>query len=490
MFLGIDVGTQSVKVLLYDAEKRRIVAVQSAPLELLSHSDGTREQRAEWWIAALGECLSCISPTEKSQVKAIGVSGQQHGFVPLSAEGKVLAPVKLWNDTTTVSECAEITANYGGAALVRSEVGNDILPGYTASKIRGLKNQHPEVYAQLDTILLPHDYLNFYLTGERAMECGDASGTGLLDIRTRDWHAGMLLAVDDERDLAACLPPLVSSGEVMGRLRDSVASELGLPIAIPVAAGGGDNMMAALGTGNTQAGRLTVSLGTSGTLFAYSDVPVIDPEGQLAAFCSSTGGWLPLLCTMNCTVATELTRQLFGDEIEALERQVCQVAPGAAGVVTLPFFSGERTPNLPHGKGCILGLDDNNYTRGNLMRSAMESATFALRSGLDAFLRLGVEVNEIRLTGGGARSATWRQMVADIFARPVTVLANDEGAALGAALQALCMHTSVEPHILVESHLQRDESRCSQPNNDTADQYREYYGRYLSHVAQVAPLYQ
>ncbi len=490
MFLGIDVGTQSVKVLLYEADRRQIVAEHSAPLELISNSDGTREQQASWWIAALRQCLAGISQADKSRVLAIGVSGQQHGFVPLAADGTVLSPVKLWCDTVTMAECQEITANFGGDTLVRTEVGNTILPGYTAPKIRWLKNHRPELYEQLDTILLPHDYMNFYLTGERAMECGDASGTGLLDIRTRNWHSGMLRAVDAERDLADCLPSLVSPNAAMGQLRDSVAAELGLPAAIPVAAGGGDNMMAALGTGNVVPGRLTVSLGTSGTLFTYSDVPVIDPEGQLAAFCSSTGGWLPLLCTMNCTVATELTRQLCGDSIELLEQQVSKAAPGADGVVTLPFFNGERTPNLPNGKGCILGLDNQNYTRANLMRSAMESATYGLRAGLDAFLRLDCELNEIRLTGGGARSATWRQMVADVFALPVTVLANNEGAALGAALQALWMQCAEEPGILADTHLRRDEARCCDPDLDAVGQYQEYYGRYLSHVEQIAPLYE
>ena len=377
MFLGIDVGTQSVKVLLYDADERRVEEVQTAPLDLISRSDGTREQQTSWWIAALKQCLAAIGSADKSSVQAIGVSGQQHGFVPLDADGAVLSPVKLWCDTATITECNEILANFGGDALACAEVGNAIMPGYTAPKIRWLKNHRPELYKQLSAILLPHDYINYYLTGERAMECGDASGTGLLDIRSRNWHPVMLQAVDGERDLTDCLPNLVAPGDAVGRLRESVAAELGLPVGIAVSAGGGDNMMAALGTGNVVEGRLTVSLGTSGTMFAYSDEPVIDPQGQLAAFCSSTGGWLPLLCTMNCTVATELTRQLFGDSIEELEQQVSKAAPGAEGVVTLPFFSGECTPNLPNGKCCILGLDDKNYTRGNLMRSAMESATLS-----------------------------------------------------------------------------------------------------------------
>ncbi|MFT4519652.1 MAG: xylulokinase [Halioglobus sp.] len=489
MYLGIDIGTQSVKTLILDAQNSSVAAVASAPLELISESDGTREQHAHWWIDALKRCLAGIDPKLLAAIEAIGVSGQQHGFVPVDKQGKVLAPVKLWCDTATTNECEQITAAYGGAAKIIADVGNAIVPGYTAPKIRWLKNNRPELYQQLHMVLLPHDYLNFYLSGELAMEWGDASGTGLLDIRSRNWHAGILLAIDAERDLTDCLPSFVAPDQAMGQLHQQAAEEFGLPAGTPISAGGGDNMMAALGTGNVVAGRLTVSLGTSGTLFAFSDTPVIDPSGQLAAFCSSTGGWLPLLCTMNCTVATELSRQLLGADLEACEQLVNQSPAGAEGIVTLPFFNGERTPNLPNGKGCILGLDDQNYSASNLMRSAMESATFGLRAGSDAFFRLGCELNEIRLTGGGSQSAAWRQMVADVFNLPVTVLANDEGAALGAALQALWMHSGVEPAALAEQHLQKDEARCCIPRSDVAALYAGFYQRYLNHVEHLTPLY-
>lgn len=490
MFLGIDVGTQSVKTLLYDAQSRRIVAERSAPLDMISEADGTREQMAHWWIVALHHCLARLDAKDKQAVKAIGVSGQQHGFVAVAEDDSVLAPVKLWCDTTTAPECAEITTRYGNAEQLRAEVGNDILPGYTAPKIRWLKNHKPKRYAQLHTVMLPHDYLNFYLTGERAMEHGDASGTGLLDIRDRQWHAGILQALDDDRDLAACLPDLVSAGKAMGGLRADIAGELGLPAGIPVVAGGGDNMMAAIGTGTVVPGRLTVSLGTSGTLFAYSDTPVLDPQGQLAAFCSSTGGWLPLLCTMNCTVATELTRQLFGASLEQAENRVAKAPAGAMGVTTLPFFGGERTPNLPNGKACILGLDEQNYSQANLQRSAMEAATFGLRAGLDAFSRVGCTMTEVRLTGGGAGSATWRQMVADVFDLPVSVLVNDQGAALGAALQAVWMQDGGTVAQVVDAHLQQDDSRACTPTPEDVGQYKALFERYQSHVQQIAPLYE
>lgn len=491
MYLGIDVGTQSVKVVCYDDVRHAVVVSSSSPLDMISDADGTREQLADWWLVALRACMAQIDKNIRDRVVAIGVSGQQHGFVPMAADDSVLAPVKLWCDTTTVEECREITTNFGerDADCIR-EAGNAILPGYTAPKIRWLKNHKPDQYARLDKILLPHDFINFYLTGEKVMEAGDASGTGLLDIRSRQWHPAMLRAVDADRDLSACLPSLVSADHQVGTLRSQAAQELGLPTGVLVAPGGGDNMMAAIGTGNVAMGRMTVSLGTSGTLFAYEDHPVIDPSGSIAGFCDSTGGWLPLLCTMNCTVSTELTRDLFQLSVDELDGYIDNVPPGSHGVMTLPFFNGERSPNLPNAKGCLFGLDADNYKSANLLRSAMESSVYSLRTGLDAFRALGCEVDRIRLTGGGSNSASWRQMVADIFNLPVTVQKIDEGAALGAALQAYWIKSGAgDLSALVDSELTEDAARGCQPNADAAGAYADHYTRFLEHVGSVATLY-
>ena len=208
MYLGIDIGTQSVKALLYDAERKRVAGVHSAPVDMISDNAGTREQLAQWWLDALGAALGQFPAEDRAQVRAIAVSGQQHGFVPLGPDGAVLAPVKLWCDTATTQECSDITSDFGGTKRCFLDVGNAILPGYTAPKIRWLKTHNRDAYDKLDTVLLPHDYLNFHLTGERVMEYGDASGTGLLDIRSRNWHPGMLAAVDEDRDLSDALPRL------------------------------------------------------------------------------------------------------------------------------------------------------------------------------------------------------------------------------------------------------------------------------------------
>lgn len=489
--LGIDIGTQSVKVVFYDFEARQIASIGSAPLDLRQTDDGVAEQRAEWWIEALRKATSRVDKSVREGVVAIGVSGQQHGFVPVGRSGEVLIPVKLWCDTSTGTECERIMEAFGGREACIAEVGNLVLPGYTASKVRWFRDAHPDLYAKMDTILLPHDYLNFHLTGERCMEAGDASGTGFLDIRTRDWSTKMLRAIDPDRDLRECLPEVRLDNVPIGTLSTRAAREIGLAAGIPVSTGGGDNMMGAIGTGNVTPGVVTISLGTSGTVYAYSDKPVIDHEGDVAAFCSSTGGWLPLLCTMNCTVGTELVRQMLGIDIATLEAQLAAARRGAGGIITVPFFNGERTPNLPRAKGCITGLDTRNARPENLLRSVVEGATFGLRHGLERLIALGIDAEEVVLTGGGAKSPTWRQIVADVCNAPVTVLKNEEGAAFGAALQALAMLEGDGADIrdVTKRHLQRDTERCCDPDPSGSSFYSEAYGNYQDAVRQVAALY-
>lgn len=489
--LGIDVGTQSVKVVFYDFDSRETVAVGSAPLDLHQTGEGVAEQQARWWIDALKKAVAAVAADVRASAIGIGVSGQQHGFVPIDKAGEVLVPVKLWCDTSTAAECDVITDAMGGAQACIAKAGNPILPGYTASKVRWLRDTHPQLYARMDGILLPHDYINFYLTGERRMEAGDASGTGFMDVRKRAWSENMLRAIDPDRDLRESLPAIGIANEPVGALLPASAVELGLPAGIPVSIGGGDNMMAAIGTGNVKPGTVTVSLGTSGTIYAYSDEPVIDPDGNIAAFCSSTGGWLPLLCTMNCTVGTELLRGLGGADIECFEAQVNAAPRGSDGVITVPFFNGERTPNLPNARGIIVGLDSRNMTLPNLSRSALEGATYALRFGFDAMNTLGITADEIVLTGGGANSATWRQVVADVFDAPVAVLRDNEGAALGAALQALAMLDGAEADLalLAGEHLARDETRCHEPDPSSVAFYGEAYDEYQRALETAATLY-
>jgi xylulokinase len=490
--VGLDVGTQGVKLVAYDPDERRIVATQGRALELIAEADGTREQHPDWWIDAIRACFAALAPELRGRVASIGVSGQQHGFVPLDSAGRVLAPAKLWCDTSTQSECDDIMRAAGGAAGCIALAGNPVLAGYTASKLPWTRRHRPEVYAKLTRILLPHDFVNFWLTGEQWMEHGDASGTGWLDVRTRKWSQQMLAATDPDRDLGACLPPLVAANASFA-IDAAVADELGLPHGVRVSAGGGDNMMAAIGTGNVAPGMLSMSLGTSGTLFTCAGRPVVDAAGGWAAFCSSTGGWLPLVCTMNCTVATENVARAFGFSSRDGDAILEGTTPGADGLGMLPFFNGERTPDLPHARGSLYGLQLANFTRGNVYRAAMEGATFSLHHGFDALRAAGLSFNAIRLTGGGSNSAAWRQMVADVFGLPVEVPVQPEGAAFGAALQALwaCSTPGADTDLaaIVREHVRTDPGLSARPDGSTAAAYGDACRQFQRQLEMATLLY-
>ncbi|UNK41605.1 xylulokinase [Luteimonas sp. S4-F44] len=490
---GLDLGTQSIKLLVYDPAARQVLATQGRTLDLIAGDDGSREQHPADWLDAIRACFAAVDPAMRARIAALGVSGQQHGFVPLDAEGQVLAPAKLWCDTSTSAQCAPIMDAVGGVAACIAQAGNPILAGYTASKLPWTKAHRPQVYAELAAIALPHDYVNLWLTGARWMEHGDASGTGWLDVRTRRWSPALLQATDPERDLSACLPPLVEA-DALFPIRAEIAAELGLSPQVRVSAGGGDNMMAAIGTGCVVPGRLAMSLGTSGTLFAYSDTPVVSDSGAWAAFCDSTGGWLPLICTMNCTVATEQVARMFGFATREGDAHIDATAPGAGGLTLLPFLNGERTPDLPLGRGVLTGLTTHNMDPAHLYRAAMEGATYSLKCGFDAFVSAGMAFDRIVLTGGGANSAAWRQLVADVFALPVDVPVQGEGAAFGAALQALwalgrAQGDATSMATLAVTHVATDPARACTPDPSRAPAYRTAYRRFTDHLDAVRPLY-
>lgn len=447
--IGIDSGTQSTKVLLVDGDSGQVLATGSAPHALIAGlPPGHLEQQPEDWFAALEAALKrafASSDVSPGDVRGIGASGQQHGFVALDANGEVIRPAKLWCDTSTTAQCEAILERLGGLERCISLTGNGLPAGFTASKIEWLKESEPDNYARLATVLLPHDYLNYRLTGQLRMECGDASGTALFDVRRREWSADAIAAIDPS--LRDKLPPLMPADQPCGTLRPELADRWGMPADVLVSPGGGDNMMSAIGTGNVRDGVVTVSLGTSGTIFAYSSSPIVDPHGEVAAFCDSTGAWLPLVCTMNVTVATELTKQLFGMDNAALEAAVQSVPAGCDGLLLIPYFEGERTPNVPDGTGVWFGANRKTHTPAHFARAAMEGATLGLAYGLNRFRELGINPTEIRLTGGGSNSPAWRQICADVFNTPVVCLEQSESAAFGAALQAKWIHArqSVSP---------------------------------------------
>jgi xylulokinase len=439
IYLGLDCGTQSTKAIALDGDSGAVLATAAKSYDVLPGLlPGHLEQHPATWLEAMDETIRQVLTAlreRRGEVRGLGISGQQHGFVPLDEDGQVIRPAKLWCDTSSSEECNLFRSHFGGAKVLIDEVGLDMLPGYTAPKILWLKRREPENFARLSLILLPHDYLNFYLTGVSRMEYGDASGTALMNVRRRVWSKAVLEFID--RSLADKLPPLGSSRQPMGRLRPELAQHWGLSPEVVVSAGGGDNMMGAIGTGNVEPGRVTASLGTSGTIYAYSAEPVIDPAGEVAGFCDSTDAWLPLVCTMNVTLATEATRKLFGWSAIRSDEAVRSVPPGSEGLMFLPYLQGERTPNLPRGRGVFYGVTPGNMTPAHLARATIEGVTIGLAYGLQRMKNLGVAPTQIRLTGGGSKSAVWRQICADVFGCAVMTLAQSEGAAVGAAIQAL-----------------------------------------------------
>ena len=439
IYLGIDCGTQSTKTVALDGGSGVVLAAATKNYDVIPNLlSGHMEQNPSTWVEALDFTVRQVIQTlgeRRRGIRGIGISGQQHGFVPLDASNQVIRPAKLWCDTSTAEECDMFRSHFGGTKVLLEEIGLDMLPGFTAPKILWLKRHEPENFARLALVLLPHDYLNLYLTGQARMEYGDASGTALMDVRKRTWSSAVMKFIDPA--LESKLPPLSSSRKPAGMLRAELAQYWGLTGDIVVSAGGGDNMMGAIGTGNVVPGRVTASLGTSGTLYAYSENAVVDPEGEIAGFCDSTDAWLPLLCTMNVTVATEAARHLFGWTHIRTEELLRSVPAGCDGLMFLPYLQGERTPNLPRGTGVFHGLTTKNMTPAHMVRAVMEGVTLGLGYGLQRLRTLGITPTEIRITGGGSKSAFWRQLCANVFDCPVVTLAESEGAALGAAIQAL-----------------------------------------------------
>jgi xylulokinase len=478
LFIGIDSGTQSTKAVVLDLEKNTVIAEARASHRLIAGLPvGHMEQHPADWTAALDAViLEVAARVDRDRVRGIGVSGQQHGFVPLDGKGDVIRPAKLWCDTSTVAECALLTKKIGGAKEAIRRAGLLFLPGFTAPKILWLKRHEPQNFRRLRHVLLPHDYLNFHLTGNFFMEHGDASGTALMDVRKRVWSDAVIDAID--KNLADWLPPLSASHKPAGLLRADLAAKYGFSRDVVVSAGGGDNMMGAIGTGNVVPGVVTASFGTSGTIYAFASKPVVDPEGEIAAFCSSNDGWLPLLCTMNVTTVTEQVRALFGQDHAALNAAVAAAPAGAGGLVLLPYLAGERTPNVPEGSGVLLGLNNQNFNAGSLARAAMEGVTMGMNYGLRRLAGLGVKAREIRVTGGGAKSPVWRQIMADVFGVPVVGMLEDEGAALGGALQAAWCTSLLDGNKAklsdyTDSVVAPDESTRCTPDRARVARYRE-----------------
>jgi len=436
--VGIDSGTQGTKALVVDFETGRVLGRGRTSHEMVPGlPPGASEQDPRTWVEAMESALADSlkeSRVNPKKIVSLGISGQQHGFVPLDSRGRPIRPAKLWNDTATIEETEMIVDRLGGPKEFIHKLGISLAVGFTASKILWLKRHEPGNFERLATVLLPHNYLNRHLTGRAHMEYGDASGTGLMDVRNLRWSEEAAGAVDP--GLIQRLPPLSHPREPVGFVRRSFAAKFGLGKVL-VSAGGGDNMMGAIGTGNVSEGVSTLSLGTSGTIYSYFEKAVIDPEGEIAAFCDSTGGWLPLLCTMNVTNTTEIVKSVFKLSNRLLESLAGKAAPGSGGLLFLPFVDGERVPVLPFSSAVFFGLNRKTFDASHLARSVMEGTILNLGYGFARMMALGLKPNEIRATGGGSKSRLWLQVAADILRTPVATLREQEAAAYGGALQSI-----------------------------------------------------
>ena len=431
--IGVDVGTTGARAVAVD-DGGDVVSTATSQYPLLTpRPQWTEQDPAEWWRASREVLASAVSACRdaRHEVVGIGLTGQMHGSVFLDAAGEVIRPALLWNDQRTESQCREITERVGAERLVEI-TGNPALTGFQAPKVLWLRDEEREHYERVATVLLPKDYVRLRLTGERATDASDAAGTLFLDLRERTWSAEVLEALGVP---PTWLPTVLEGPDRSGEITASVAAELGLAGPIPVAAGGGDNAAAAIGTAVTREGVISSSIGTSGVLFAHADEAAVDPSGRIHAFAHAVPDRYCLLAvTLSAGGSLRWWRDVTGLGYEELVAEASTVPMGSEGLVFLPYLTGERTPHLdPQATGAFIGLTAR-HTRAHMTRALMEGVLFSLRDGLEIMGDLGVHGSEIRAIGGGATSPLWLQMQADVYGAAVLRLAIEEGAAYGAAL--------------------------------------------------------
>jgi xylulokinase len=470
--IGVDVGTSGTRALAVTAEGE-LVAEANRPHDLLTPRPGWTEQDpAQWWEAAKAALAEVAA--EAGDVAGLGLTGQMHGSVFLDAGGAVIRPALLWNDQRTAAECDEITERVGEQRLLEI-AGNPALTGFQAPKIRWLARHEPDHYGRVASVLLPKDYVRLQLTGERATDASDASGTLLLDVRARDYSPEILDALEIPPDW---LPAVHEGPEVTGALRDDVAAELGLPAGLPVAAGGGDNAAAAVGVGVVREGAVSTSIGTSGVLFAHRDAFAPDPSGRVHAFCHAVPDAFHLMAVaLSSGGSLSWWRDQVGADFDTLVAEAEAVEPGAEGLLFLPYLSGERTPHLdPRARGAFVGLTLR-HGRGHMTRAVMEGVAFSLRDGLEIMRGLGTPDDDLRAVGGGARSPLWRRVQADVYGRPIRRTVVDEGPAYGAALLA-GVAAGVFADVGEASERVRLREEVTEPDGERTRRYDELYATY------------
>ena len=425
--VGVDSSTTACKVQVRDVDTGAVVA--SGRAEHPTTSPPRSEQHPRAWEAAFAAACAQAGVPDQYAPAAVAVAAQQHGLVVLGDDNEALRPAKLWNDTESAPDTEILLAALpGGQREWASACGSVPLPSFTIAKLHWLHRCEPETFARIASVLLPHDWLTFRLTGRRTTDRGDASGTGYWSPREGRYRVDILRLVSGDVDWQSALPEVLAPTAVAGEWHSTGAQ---------VAAGTGDNMAAALGLG-LRTGDLALSLGTSGTAYTVAEEPTADPTGTVAGFADATGRFLPLVCTMNATKVTDTMARLLGVDHTQFDALALEAPAGAAGLVLVPHLDGERTPNRPDATGTLTGLRSD-VTPALLARAAVEGVVCNLLAGAEA-LDTGIGAGAVFLVGGAARSAAYRRVVADLTGRTVQVPADDELVAGGAAVQAAAIH--------------------------------------------------
>ena len=438
-WLGLDIGTGGSRALLVDHDGKQIAAVTAPHEDIRMEQPLYAEQRPEnWWDAAQAAIRGVLAEAgiTGAQVRGVGLSGQMHGCVILDAANHVIRPALIWCDQRSQAQVDFIHAKLGRENVVAA-IANPVLTGFTLPKLLWVRDHEPRNFDRVRKLLLPKDYVRFQLTGDFATEVSDASGTALLDVLHRRWSKTMIEGLDLD---AAILPRVYESSEITGTISAQAAALTGLAAGTPVGGGGGDQAASAVGNGIVERGIVSCTLGTSGVVFAHMDDVAYDPPGRVHTFCHAVRGkWHVMGVTQGAGLSLQWLRNQLapGSAYEALTAEAATAEPGSQGLFWLPYLMGERTPHLdPHARGGWIGLTAR-HTRADLIRAVIEGVSFSQKDCLDIIEELGVPVNSVRLSGGGARSPFWRQILADVFNKPVASLETQEGSAYGAALLAM-----------------------------------------------------
>ncbi|MBN2557881.1 MAG: xylulokinase [Clostridia bacterium] len=493
--LGIDIGTSGTKTVLFD-NGGNTVSSATAEYPLYQPRIGWAEQDPEdWWKAVCGTVSSVLKQSGASpgKIKGIGLSGQMHGLVLLDSGNNVLRRSIIWCDQRSGKECDEITRLVGAERLI-SITANPALTGFTASKILWVRNNEPEIYAEINKILLPKDYIRFRLTGVFATDVSDASGMQLLNIRTRRWSREMLEKLDIRREW---LGEVFESCENTGTVTKRAAEATGLARGTIVAGGAGDQAAGAVGNGIVKEGIISSTIGTSGVVFAHMDKMEIDMEGRVHTFCHAVPGcWHVMGVTQGAGLSLKWFRdnfcsdekkeaELMGvDPYVLMDKEASEIAPGAEGVLYLPYLMGERTPHLdPYAKAVFFGMSAA-HTKAHMLRAVMEGVACSLRDCMEIIRGMGIDAAQVRASGGGGRSPLWRQMQADMFNADICTTNSGEGPALGAAILA-GVASGVYPDVVSACNsiiTVRDTISPDPGVRKTYDRYYEIYKNLYKHL--------